>query len=61
VDKNMEAKDGEAVLEAIDWDAWINEPGHPPKKTLNAFTSAEYNTATELADKFIQFNGAARP
>ncbi|KRX02300.1 Armadillo-type fold [Pseudocohnilembus persalinus] len=54
-------KDGEQIIEKIDFNLWIEKEGNPPYGTLETFTSASYNKAVTLANKFVQFNGAALP
>jgi len=61
VDKNIPEKERASILDRIDWEKWINGEGFPPKNSIKAFTSKEYDITVELADKFVQFNGAARP
>lgn len=53
------AADVNRILGAVDWDAWIYQPGLPPVHL--DFTTTASNQSSELADQYIALKGDSSP
>ncbi len=57
----MTAGDAKTLLDKIDWDAWVKQPGaNPPNNGLD-FTTAGAVAFEQLADMYIQLGGNKSP
>lgn len=59
VEDNYNATETNRILGAVDWDAWIYQPGLPPVHL--DFTTVESNSSVALADAYIQLAGKTSP
>ena len=61
VNKEYPAVDAKALLDQIDWDAWIFQGGANPKGVVLDFTTAVAQKFEKLADDYITLGGESSP
>jgi len=59
VESNFNDTETNRILGAVDWDAWIYQPGLPPIQF--DFTTKQSNESEQLASDYIQLGGKSSP
>ena len=59
VNANFPAEQADKIKQAMNWTAWVHEPGLAP--VWQDFTTPQLNESSALADQYIQLAGASSP
>jgi len=54
---NTNVADPQTVIDAVDWDMWIWQPGMPPALEVLDFSNPDQQKADDLADAYIDLKG----